>query len=122
MLLGIASYRTIVSLLVSFLGFSFILHAMSPELASPPMFNLLAGGLLFGAFFMATDPISSPITTVGKWVYGAFIGILTILIRTFSGYVEGAMFAILFGNIFAPLIDEVFIRFYMRRYAREEQY
>ncbi len=122
LVVGVASYRTVVSLLVAFTGLSFLLHAMSPDIASPAVFNLLSGGLLFGAFFMATDPISAPITTQAKWVYGALIGIITILIRTFSGYVEGMMFAILFGNICAPLIDEVFIRFYMRRYAREEQY
>lgn len=120
MLLGIASYRTVLSLLLSFTGLSFILHSVAPEVASPPLFNLLSGGILFGAFFMATDPVSSPITTSGKWVYGSLIGIVAILIRTFSGYVEGAMFAILFGNICAPLIDEVFIRSYMRRYAREK--
>ncbi len=119
---GVASYRTVVSLLVAFTGLSFLLHTMSPDVASPPLFNLLSGGFLLGTFFMATDPVSSPVTTRAKWVYGAFIGIVTILIRTFSGYVEGMMFAILFGNICAPLIDEVFIRFYMRRYAREEQY
>lgn len=122
MLLGIASSRTILSLLISFTGLSFILHSISPESASPALFNLLSGGILFGTFFMATDPVSGPVTAGGKWVYGSLIGIIAILIRTFSGYVEGAMFAILFGNICAPLIDEVVIRFSMRRYAREKQY
>ncbi len=121
--LGIASYRTILSFLISFTALSFILHSIAPDLASPASFNLLSGGVLFGAFFMATDPVSGPVTTNGRWVYGSLIGIVAILIRTFSGYVEGAMFAILFGNIWAPLIDEVFIRrYYMRRYAREEKY
>lgn len=122
MLLGIASYRTIASLLLSFTVLSYLLHSYAPEFANPPLFNLLSGGFLFGTFFMATDPVSSPITIAGKWVYGALIGIIAILIRTFSGFVEGVMFAILFGNICAPLIDEVFIRFYMRRYTREKQY
>ncbi len=122
MLLGIASYRTIVGLLISFTTLSFLLHSYSPDAANPPLFGLLSGGFLFGTFFMATDPVSSPVTNAGKWVYGALIGTITILIRTFSGFVEGMMFAILFGNVCAPLIDEVFIRLYMRRYAHEKQY
>jgi Na+-transporting NADH:ubiquinone oxidoreductase subunit B len=68
---------------------------------------------------MATDPVSGPVTQTGKWAYGILIGGVTLLIRTFSGFVEGVMFAILLGNIFAPLIDEVVIRARMRRYERE---
>ena len=60
-------------------------------------------------------------TENGKWWYGGIIGVVTLLIRSYSGFVEGMMFAILFGNIFAPLIDEAIIRMRMRgRYASEE--
>ena len=94
-------------------------YVLMPEAVSPVLFSLLAGGILFGAFFMATDPVTSPLTQSGKWAYGLLIGGLTVLIRSFAGYVEGVTFAILLGNICAPAIDEVVIRLRMRRYARE---
>jgi Na+-transporting NADH:ubiquinone oxidoreductase subunit B len=84
-----------------------VLHAVNPEQYAPVIWHLFAGGFLFGAFFMATDPVSSPSTNEGKWIYGILIGVITILIRNFSGYVEGMMFAILLGNIVAPIIDEI---------------
>jgi Na+-translocating ferredoxin:NAD+ oxidoreductase RnfD subunit len=74
---------------------------------------------MFGAFFMATDPVSSPITNAGKWVYGILIGALTILIRNFSGYPEGMMFAILLGNIAAPIIDQIIFNMRFRRLKNE---
>jgi Na+-translocating ferredoxin:NAD+ oxidoreductase RnfD subunit len=84
------------------------------------LWHLLAGGLFLGAFFMATDPVTSPATNGGKWVYGILIGALVVLIRNFSGWVEGVMFAILLGNLASPLIDEVFIGLRMRRLQREQ--
>ena len=63
---------------------------------------------------MATDPVSSPVTNAGKWLYGIIIGVITILIRNFTGYVEGVMFAILLGNIVAPILDEVVVSFKLR--------
>ena len=75
-----------------------------------PAFQLLSGGLLLGAFFMATDPVTSPFTKPGKWVAGVLLGILTALIRGFSGYVEGVMFSILLVNVFTPLIDSVVLK------------
>ena len=81
--------------------------------------HLLAGGLLFGAFFMATDPVTSPITNVGKWGYGVIIGISTLLIRHLTGYVEGVMFAILLGNIAAPVLDEMVFRYRLNRLQYE---
>lgn len=118
-LVGVASWRTVLGILASFVALGAILHSASPVLVSPVWFNLLSGGLLFGAFFMATDPVSSPITQSAKWAYGILIGAITLLIRSFSGYVEGVMFAILLGNICAPLFDEVVIRSRIRRVARE---
>lgn len=116
---GVANWRTVVAILGSFAALNAILYAAAPEAVSPLLFNLLSGGLLFGTFFMATDPVSGPVTRSGKWVYGILIGVVTLLIRSFSGFVEGVMFAILFGNICAPLIDEVIARKRMRRLARE---
>ena len=75
-------------------------------LFEPPTFHLCAGGLVFGAVYMATDPVSSPTTDRGRYIYGILIGIGAVLIRELTGYPEGVMFAILLGNVFAPLIDE----------------
>lgn len=116
---GVISWRTVLALLGSFAGLFAILHAVAPETVSSVGFNLLSGGLLFGAFFMATDPVSGPVTIPAKWVYGLLIGVVAVLIRSFSGFVEGVMFAVLFGNICAPLIDEAVIRAHMRRHAHE---
>jgi len=76
---------------------------------APPLFQLLSGGLLFGAVFMATDPVSSPATKPGKLIFGALCGIITVLIRTFSGFTEGVMFSIVFMNAFSPLIDSTIV-------------
>ena len=81
--------------------------------------GFLVTGLLFGAFFMATDPVTSPVSNFGKWIYGGLIGFMTILIRNFTGYVEGVMFAVLLGNIAAPIIDEIAFKVRLWRLARE---
>lgn len=116
----VASYRTILGALGGFVITGALLHFIAPDQVNPVTFNLLSGGFLFGAFFMATDPVTSPITGAAKWAFGILIGSVTILIRSFSGYMEGTMFAILLGNILAPLLDEVVIRMKMRSLAREE--
>ena len=67
--------------------------------------HLLGGTLLFGAFFIATDPVSSPITPKGKWIFGLGIGALVMLLRLYSGYPEGVMFAVLLMNAVTPLIN-----------------
>jgi len=118
-LVGVANWRTVVSMLGTFLVAGGVLHAVSPETFAPAVWSLFAGGLLFGAFFMATDPVSSPTTDSGKWGYGALIGLATLLIRNLTGYVEGVMFAILLGNICAPLLDELSVYFRLRRLAHE---
>ncbi|MBN1793383.1 MAG: RnfABCDGE type electron transport complex subunit D [Candidatus Omnitrophica bacterium] len=102
----IVNWRLPVSMLGAVWVASYFGSALWPERIAPPMFQLLSGGLLFGAVFMVTDPVTCPVTRPGKYIYGVLCGLLTVLIRNFSGYVEGVMFAILFMNIFAPLIDE----------------
>ena len=119
LVVGVANWRTVGSMLGSFVLLNFILRSLAPDAVAPILFNLLSGGLLFGAFFMATDPVSGPVTISGKWAYGIIIGVVTLLIRSFSGFVEGVMFAILFGNICAPVIDEVVVRLDMRRKTNE---
>ena len=67
--------------------------------------HILGGALLFGAFFIATDPVSSPMTPKGKWIFGAGVGALVMLLRKLSGYPEGVMFAVLIMNALVPLIN-----------------
>jgi Na+-transporting NADH:ubiquinone oxidoreductase subunit B len=115
----VASWRTVVAVLGSVFVFQSALNLAAPAVYAPGLWHLLTGGLLFGAFFMATDPVTSPITNGGKLIYGILIGIVTVLIRNFSGYVEGVMFAILFGNVVAPLLDQIAMAFRMRSLSRE---
>lgn len=67
--------------------------------------HLIGGAFLFGAFFIATDPVSSPVTPKGRWIFGALFGAIVMLLRKLSGYPEGVMFAILLANGLAPLIN-----------------
>jgi len=71
------------------------------------LFQVLGGSVLFGAMFMATDPVTSPFTKTGKLIFGVMCGLLTVVIRVFSGYVEGVMFSIIIMNAAAPLIDHI---------------
>ena len=74
------------------------------------------GGFAFGAVFMATDPVSASQTNTGKWIYGILIGALAILIRTVNpAYPEGMMLAILFMNVFSPLIDYFMVKKNIKR-------
>ncbi|HOH28495.1 MAG TPA: RnfABCDGE type electron transport complex subunit D [Candidatus Hydrogenedentes bacterium] len=93
------------------LGAAFLLSGvfwLSDRAAYPtPVFMLFSGGLMFGAIFMASDMVASPMTSLGVWIYGAFIGIVTVIIRIKGALPEGVMFAILLGNAISPLINEL---------------
>lgn len=123
---GIGSWRIMVSMLLGGLGFATLLFSIgSPTNAMfqmPPHWHLVTGGFAFGMVFMATDPVSASMTGTGKWIYGALIGVLTILIRVINpAFPEGVMLAILFGNVLAPLIDYFVIQANIkRRLARNE--
>ena len=119
LLTRVSSWRTVVGILGSFIVLATALHWADPQQFGPPLWHVMAGGLLLGAFFMATDPVSSPNTNGGKWAYGILIGSLAVLIRNFTGYVEGVMFSILLGNITAPILDEIAIRIRLRRLQSE---
>ena len=121
LLTRVASWRTMLATVGSFFGLAALLHAVLPATFGPPLWHLCAGSILFGAVFMATDPVTGPITHAGRWVYGAIIGAVTVLIRNLTGYVEGVMFAILLGNICAPSLDEVVCRIHARRIRRESE-
>ncbi|MDK9724009.1 MAG: RnfABCDGE type electron transport complex subunit D [Sterolibacteriaceae bacterium MAG5] len=86
---------------------AWVLFALSPTSYPNPMFMLLSGGLILGAMYMATDMATSPVTPRGMWVYGAAIGLLTVVIRYYSGLPEGVMYAILLGNAATPLIERI---------------
>lgn len=79
-------------------------YLMNPEIYPTPQFMLLSGGLMLGALFMATDMVGSPMTPAGVWLYGLFIGFLTVIIRLFGGLTEGVMYAILVANALSPMI------------------
>ena len=84
---------------------AWILFGIDPLNYPDPFFMLFSGGLILGAVFMATDMATSPVTPRGMWVYGATIGLLTVVIRYYSGLPEGVMYAILLGNAATPLIE-----------------
>lgn len=111
-----------IGMIVSALFFNWIGSTTNPLLNVSPAWHLVIGGFAFGTVFMATDPVSAAMTRQGKWVYGILIGVMTVLIRvTNPAYPEGIMLAILFANVFAPIIDRVFIdRNIKRRLARAE--
>jgi RnfABCDGE-type electron transport complex D subunit len=109
MMTRVSSWRVTLSYLGSVALFALIGHTLGPGTFAPPLFQLLAGGVLFGAVFMATDPVTSPATKSGKLIFGTGCGIITVLIRTFSGFTEGVMFSIVIMNAFAPLIDSAVV-------------
>ncbi|HPG87800.1 MAG TPA: RnfABCDGE type electron transport complex subunit D, partial [Spirochaetales bacterium] len=81
-------------------------------LGMDPVFGILSGGLLFGAVFMATDYSSSPVTPLGKAIFGAGAGLITVIIRRFGGYPEGVTYAILIMNAVAPFMDKLRVKKY----------
>ena len=98
-------WRLPVSTLASVAVFSGALHLLSPETCPPPGFMLLSGGLLFGVVFMVTDPVTTPTTARGAWLFGLGTGFLVVLIRLFGGLPEGVMYAILLMNAVTPHIN-----------------
>jgi electron transport complex protein RnfD len=94
---------------VAFIGtvvlISGIVHAIDPTITQTPLYHVLAGGLLIGAFFMATDMVTSPMTAKGALIFGFGCGLITSVIRIWGGYPEGVSFSILFMNALTPLID-----------------
>ncbi len=102
----IITWHIPVSVIGSIAIFTGLLHIFNPESIAGPLFHLLTGGVLLGAIFMATDYVSSPMTKQGMLLYGAGIGIITVLIRIYGSYPEGVSFAILIMNAFTPLIDK----------------
>ncbi|PHS23171.1 MAG: NADH:ubiquinone reductase (Na(+)-transporting) subunit B [Methylophaga sp.] len=116
----VASYRIIFGvffgMVITTLLFNLIGSDTNPMFAMPWYWHLTLGGFAFGMIFMATDPVSAAMTNTGRWVYGALIGFMTVLIRVVNpAFPEGIMLAILFANIFAPLIDYFVVQANVKR-------
>ena len=98
-------WRIPAGIFLSLGAFTGIFWLLDASKYATPAFHLLAGGLLLGALFMATDMVTSPISTRGAWIYALGIGVMIGIIRLFGGFPEGVMFSILFMNTFVPLIN-----------------
>lgn len=106
----IASWRIVSGVFVGMVLFSLLLNSIGSDtnamFAMPWYWHLVTGGFAFGMFFMATDPVSASFTNKGKWLYGAMIGMMCVLVRVLNpAFPEGMMLAILFANLWAPLFD-----------------
>ncbi|MDL2240943.1 NADH:ubiquinone reductase (Na(+)-transporting) subunit B [Bacteroidales bacterium OttesenSCG-928-K03] len=114
----VANWRIMLSVILGGLsmGFIFNLIGTTPIMQIPPYDHLLMGGFMFGAVYMATDPVTSPHTNWGRIVFGFLIGVIAVVIRVINkGYPEGMMLAILLMNVFAPLIDYIAIQNNIRK-------
>jgi Na+-transporting NADH:ubiquinone oxidoreductase subunit B len=118
---GIASYKIMVGGVLGVVATGGLLNLFAGPSSSAwftvsPFYHLVMGGFLFGIVFMATDPVSAPGMETSRWIYGFLIGVLTVLIRVFNpAYPEGVMLAILFMNVFAPLLDYFEIRLKVKK-------
>jgi Na+-transporting NADH:ubiquinone oxidoreductase subunit B len=119
---GIGSWRIMAGCCIGALAFSSLLYLIpndsNPMFGIAPWWHFVLGGFAFGTVFMATDPVSASMTETGKWIYGILIGVMTIMIRSLNpAFPEGIMLAILFGNVFAPLIDYFVVQANIKRRA-----
>ena len=99
------NWRIPVAIFGAVIVFSGALHLLDPARYASPVFMLFSGGLMLCAMFMATDMVGSPMTSRGCYLYGALIGLVTVVIRTWGGLPEGVMYAILLGNAVTPHLD-----------------
>ena len=99
------NWRIPVAILGTVVAVSGALYLVDPSQYASPVFMLFSGGLMLGAMFMATDMVGSPVTSNGCYLYGALIGLVTVVIRTWGGLPEGVMYAILLGNAVTPHLD-----------------
>ncbi|XSG86313.1 MAG: NADH:ubiquinone reductase (Na(+)-transporting) subunit B [Methylohalobius sp. ZOD2] len=116
----VANYRIMAGVLIGVIAtsvmFNLIGSETNPMFGLPWYWHLSLGGLAFGLVFMATDPVSAAMTDTGRWIFGILIGVMTVLIRVVNpAFPEGMMLAILFANIFAPLIDYFVVQANIRR-------
>ncbi|HEY7771746.1 MAG TPA: NADH:ubiquinone reductase (Na(+)-transporting) subunit B [Marinagarivorans sp.] len=117
---GIASARIVVGVFLGMVATSLLLNVIgsdtNPMFGLPFYWHLVIGGFAFGMIFMATDPVSASMTNKGKWIYGGLIGFMVVIIRVVNpAFPEGMMLAILFANLFAPLIDHFVVESNIKR-------
>ena len=119
---GVGSWRTMAGVVAGMVVFSLMLMPFSaPIMSLGPFWHLVIGGFAFGTVFMSTDPVSSAMTNEGRIMYGILIGALTVMVRAINpAFPEGIMLAILFANVFAPLIDWFVVQRNIKR--REARY
>ena len=120
LLTKIASWRIVSGVMLGMIGMSYLFNAIgsdsNPMFAMPWYWHLVVGGFAFGMIFMATDPVSASMTNAGKWIFGALIGVMVVLIRVVNpAFPEGMMLAILFANLCAPLIDHFVVQANIKR-------
>jgi NADH:ubiquinone oxidoreductase, B subunit len=118
----IAAWRIVAGVMLGMVAlstlFNWIGSASNPMFAMPWYWHLVLGGYAFGMMFMATDPVSAAMTNAGKWAFGILIGVMVVMIRVINpAFPEGMMLAILFGNLFAPLIDYFVMQANIKRRA-----
>ena len=116
----IASWRIMLGVFLGMVAFSTLLNTVgsdtNPAFGMPWYWHLVTGGFAFGMVFMATDPVSAAMTNGGKWAFGILIGVMTVLIRVVNpAFPEGIMLAILFSNLFAPLMDHFVVQANVKR-------
>ena len=118
---GIGSWRIMAATLLGGIFMAWVFNMVGPSLGNeymriPVFHQLMLGGFFFGLVFMATDPVTASQTNTGKWIFGFFVGLLSILIRVVNpAYPEGVMLAILFMNVMAPLIDHYVVQANIKR-------
>jgi Na+-transporting NADH:ubiquinone oxidoreductase subunit B len=117
---GIGSWRTMAAVVVGTIGMASLFNLVGSEtnywFAMPFWWHMVLGSWAFATVFMVTDPVTSPFTDAGKWLYGILIGAMIVLIRVVNpAYPEAVMLVILFMNVMAPMIDHVFVRANIRR-------
>ena len=120
LIMKIASWRIVAGVFLGMVGMALVFNAIgsdsNPMFAVPWHWHLVMGGFAFGMMFMATDPVSASMTNTGKWIFGALVGVMTVLVRVVNpAFPEGIMLAILFANLCAPLIDHFVIAANIKR-------
>ncbi|WP_166265321.1 NADH:ubiquinone reductase (Na(+)-transporting) subunit B [Marinobacter caseinilyticus] len=120
LIMKIASYRIVGGVLIGMIAMSLLLNVVgsetNPMFSVPAYWHLVVGGFAFGMMFMATDPVSAAMTNTGRWCFGILVGVMTVLIRVINpAFPEGIMLAILFANLFAPLMDHYVVQANIKR-------
>lgn len=120
LIMRIAAWRIVAGVMIGMIALSSLFNVLgsdtNPLFAMPWYWHLVVGGFAFGMIFMATDPVSASMTNTGKWIFGALIGVMVVLIRVVNpAFPEGMMLAILFANLCAPLIDHFVVQANIKR-------